>query len=183
MQGLWDITETFFKKKLQGLSNKKIRTIMNLKLPKQRIYASLLIFGAGILLFRTLRMMLVENAFDILVLWVVILLITEFILDFGCVVGSIRWFISNNRDKARLPLRLGAMATVLHSIRVLVYVLGRTGPWVNFDIKPEYYQSYTFEWFWVYFAAILSIMGVAGVIVIWQIIRYKSKQTNNMEIW
>jgi signal transduction histidine kinase len=154
---------------------------MNPQFTKQRIYALLLIFGAGILLFRTLRMMLVENAFDILVLWVVMLLITEFILDFSCIVGSIRWFITNNRAKARIPLRLGAMATILHSIRVLVYVLGRTGPWVNFDIKPEYSQSYTFEWFWVYFAAILSVLGVAGVIVIWQIIRYKSKQTNHTE--
>jgi hypothetical protein len=63
-----------------------------------------MIFGAGILLFHTLRMMLVENAFDIMVLWVVILLITEFILDFSCIVGSIMWFKTNNTERARLPL-------------------------------------------------------------------------------
>jgi hypothetical protein len=138
---------------------------------RQRIYSSLMIAGACILLFRTIRMMLVENALDILVLWVGILLIVEFLIDLGCVVSSLRWFINNNRENAALPLRLGAMAAILHAIRVLIYVLGRTGPWVNFDVKPEYHDLYTFEWFWVYFAAILSILGVVGVIVIWQIIK------------
>jgi hypothetical protein len=49
---------------------------------------------------------------------------------------------------------LGAAAAILHAIRVLIYMLGRTGPWVNFDEKPGHRDSYTFEWFWVYFAAI-----------------------------
>jgi hypothetical protein len=37
---------------------------------KQRIYASLLILGSGILLFRAIRMMLVEHAFHKLDWWV-----------------------------------------------------------------------------------------------------------------
>ena len=82
-------------------------------------------------------------------------------------ITSIRWFILNERTKATIPSRLGAAASILHAIRVLIYVLGRTGPWLNFDVKPEYQDSYTFEWFWAYFAAILSIFGVLGVIVIW----------------
>jgi len=49
---------------------------MILHLSKQRIYALLLIIGASILLFRTLSMMLVEGAFQILVTWIVGLLIT-----------------------------------------------------------------------------------------------------------
>lgn len=122
-------------------------------------------------------MVLIENAFNILVFWVFTLLIAEFLIDLSCVLSSIRWFISNNSIKARLPLRLGASAAILHAIRVLIYVLGRTGPWINFDVKQEYHDSYTFKWFWVYFAAILSILGIVGVIVIWQIIRYKRKQT------
>lgn len=85
--------------------------------------------------------------------------------------------ISNRREHARLPLRLIAAAVILHAIRVLVYVLGRTGPWVNFDVKPEYHEVYTFEWFWVYFAAILAFLGVAGVIIVWRIIRYRRKQS------
>jgi hypothetical protein len=145
----------------------------------QRIYASLLTLGAGILLFRTLRMMLVEDAFELLVSWVIVLLVAEFLIDLSCVVGAIRWFMANKREKAVLPLRLGAATTILHAIRVLIYVLGRTGPWVNFDVKPEYHDTYTFDWFWVYFAAVLSVLGVIGVIVIWRIIGYKRKKISS----
>jgi len=149
---------------------------MKTLISNQRIYALLMILGAGILLFRTLRMMLIEGAFEILLIWVIFLLLAEFLIDLACLLSSIGWFINNKLGKARLPLRLGAAAAFLHAIRVLVYVLGRTGPWVNFDVKPEYRDSYTFEWFWVYFAATLAILGIVGVIVIWQIIQYNRKK-------
>ncbi len=150
---------------------------MKFRFSKQRLYASLLALGAGILLFRTIRMVMIENTFNILVFWVFILLVAEFFIDLGCVLSSITWFISDNSINSRLPLRLGASAAIFHAIRVLIYVLGRTGPWINFDVKQEYHDSYTFKWFWVYFTAILSILGIIGVIVIWQIIRHKRKQT------
>lgn len=140
---------------------------------KQRLYASLMILGAGILLFRTIRMIAVEHAFDVLVLWVFALLVAELLIDLGCILSSLRWLVTNSRANASSPLRLGAAVTILHAIRVLIYVLGRTGPWVNFDVKPEYRDSYTFEWFWVYFAVVLSILGVVGVIVIWKIMRHR----------
>lgn len=149
---------------------------MKFRFSKQRIYAFLLILGASTLLFRTIRMVLIENAFNILVFWVFSLLIIEFLIDLSCVLSSIRWFISNNSLKARLPLRLGASAAIFHAIRVLIFVLGRTGPWINFDVKQEYRDSYTFKWFWVYFALILSILGILGVIVIWQIILDKKRK-------
>jgi len=44
---------------------------------KQRIYAFLLILGASILVFRTLRLMFFEQGLEILVLWVIILTIVE----------------------------------------------------------------------------------------------------------
>ncbi|MFC1957040.1 hypothetical protein ACFLVY_01955 [Chloroflexota bacterium] len=138
---------------------------------KQRIYALLLILGASILLFRTLRLLFFEQGLEILVLWVIILTIVESAIDISCIVGSLRWFISNDESKATFALRLGAAAAIFHAIRVLIYVLGRTGPWFNFDVKPEYHSSYSFEWFWVWFAAVLSVLGVIGVIVIWRLRR------------
>jgi len=146
---------------------------------KQRIYAGLLTIGAGILLFRTLRMIFVENAFEILVLWVFLLLILELLVDFSCILSSLRWLISGDPIKASLPLRLGAAATILHAVRVLIYVLGRTGPWVNFDVRPEYLSSYIFDWFWVWFAGILSVLGIIGVIVIW-LLRRRAKTCNRV---
>ena len=141
---------------------------------RQRIYAFLLILGAGLLLFRTLRLFFFEQGLEFLVLWVIILTILESIIDFSCIISSLRWFISNDANKATLALQFGATAAILHAIRVLIYVLGRTGPWVNFDVKPIYYSSYSFEWFWVWFAAILAVLGVIGVIVIW-ILRRRAK--------
>ena len=142
---------------------------------RQRIYASFLALGAGILLFRTLRMMIVEGAFELLLPWVIALLIAEFIVDLGWLVCSIRWFILNRREKAVCALRLASAAIFLHAFRVLIYVLGRTGPWLNFDVRPEHRATYTFDWFWVWFAAILSVLGIVGVIVIWGIIRRNRK--------
>jgi len=138
---------------------------------KQRIYALLLALGASLLLWRTFQLMFVERGLEILVLWVISLTILESIIDFSCIIGSLRWLISNDALKATIPLRLGAAAALLHAIRVLIYVLGRTGPWVNFDVKPIYHSTYSVEWFWVWFAAILSVLGIIGVIVIWKIRR------------
>lgn len=143
---------------------------------RQRIFASLLALGAGILLFRTLRMMLVEGAFELLVPWVFALLIAEFLLDLSWGICSIRWFIHNRREKAVCALRLATAAIFLHALRVGIFVLGRTGPWINFDVKPEHHPTYTFEWFWVYFASILSVLSVTGVIIIRGIIR-RNKRT------
>ena len=142
---------------------------------RQRIYASLLTLGAGILLFRTLRMMIVEGAFEILLPWVIALLFAEFLLDLGWLVCSIRWYILKRQEKAVCALRLASAAILLHALRVLIYVLGRTGPWINFDVRPEHHASYTFEWFWVWFAATLALLGVLGVLFIWTIIRRKKK--------
>ena len=134
--------------------------------------------GASVLLYRTLSMVFAEQAFEILVWWVIALLIAEFLIDLACLLSTIPWLIRGDSFFARWPLRLGATAAILHAIRVLIYVLGRTGPWINFDVKPDQREAYSFDWFWVYFAAILSILGVAGVIVIWRIIRHRGRTAN-----
>jgi len=141
--------------------------------PKQRINAGFLMLGTGVLIFRTLRMVTVEQAFEILVDWVYVLLIMEFMIDVACFMASMRWFVLSKWKYASTALKLGATAALFHAFRVLIYVLGRTGPWVNFDVKPEYREIYSFDWFWVYFAAVFSILGVIVVFVVWH---YRKKQ-------
>ena len=145
---------------------------------KQRLYASLLFLGACVLLFRTTTM-IVQGYLGVFVFWVSVLLISEFLIDLGCAGFSILWWISNDRSKDRIPLRLGAAAAILHAIRVLVYVVGRIGSRMNFDIKPEYHSSQYTNWDikWVYFASIMSILGLLGVVIIW-IYRRRAKSTN-----
>ena len=146
-------------------------------LSKNRLYPSLLILGSSILLFRTIHM-ISAGAYKILILWVFILLIAEFLIDVGCLMSSIFWWISNDASKASIPLRFVAAAALFHAFRVLIFVLGRSGPWINFDVRPEHRALHFTRWTWpeVYFAAIMSVLGIIGVIIIWQIRRKKFSQ-------
>ena len=91
-------------------------------------------------------------------------------------MSSVFWWISNNEAKASIPLRLGATAAILHAVRVLIFVLGRFGPWIDFDVRPEHRALHYTRWSWpgVYFAAILTVLGVIGVLVIWTLRRRAS---------
>ncbi|UCF71160.1 MAG: hypothetical protein JSW49_02460 [candidate division WOR-3 bacterium] len=145
---------------------------MSINASKQRLYASLLILGACILLIRTI-LMVFGGSLDVLVLWVSVLLFLEMLIDSGWLLSSVRWLVSGDGNRARNALRLAAAAIVLHSVRVLIFVLGRVGPWVDFDVRPEQRMLHYTRWSWsgVYFAAIMSVLGVLGVIVVWRLRR------------
>ena len=148
---------------------------------KQRKYASLLILGACVLLFRTV-VMISEGSLGFLVLWVSILLVAEFGVDLACLLSSISWWISNDKKRASLPLKLGASAAVLHAVRVLIFVIGRVGPWIDFDVRTEQRALHSTRWTWqdVYLASILTILGLIGVFVIWTLRRRARKtKTDN----
>ena len=151
---------------------------INLNVSKQRLYASLLILGACILLYRTITM-ISQGSLGVLVLWVSALLIAELALDAGCLFTSIKWWIANRENKASLPLRFGAAAATLHAVRVLIFVTGRVGPWTNFDVRPEHRALHAtrWSWGWVYFAAIMSVLGVIGVVIIWQLRRRAKRKS------
>jgi hypothetical protein len=145
---------------------------MSAKNPAQRFYAILLAFGAGFLLYRTITMM-AEGYLSIFVLWVSVLLIAEFLADLSCLVASVIWGIKNNRPSSYLPLRLGTAVVFLHALRVLVFALGRTGHFYNFDVRPEYHEGHAERWSWtgVYFATTMSILSIVAVFVIWRLRR------------
>ena len=154
---------------------------MGLTLSRQRLYASLLALGAGFLLYRTITMF-VQGALNIFVLWVFTLLIAEMLLDLSCLLASIRWWIMNDRSKSRLPLRLGTAVVFLHAIRVLIFVMGRLEPWINLDVRPEQIPMHDERWTWtgVWFAAIMSVLGIIGVIVIWILIKRSRNKKNQL---
>lgn len=142
---------------------------------KHKLYASLLILGAGILLFRTIRLLTIENGWNTLAGWVIVLTFIEMTIDILCIIYSSHWLFRNSNSSKSIALRLGAFAAIFHAFRVLIYVLGRIGPWINFDLKPQFQSTHHANMFWIYFAAILSILGILGVITIWIIIRHKGK--------
>lgn len=147
---------------------------MSFNSSEQRIYASLLALGACVLLSRTIAM-IAGGSLDILVLWVSVLVIAELLIDAGCLLSSIRWWIANDPVKSHLALKLGASAAILHAIRVLVFVLGRIGPWIDFDVRPEHRAMHYSRWSrtGVYFAGIMSVLGLVGVLIIWKLRRRK----------
>jgi hypothetical protein len=147
---------------------------------RQRVYAALLALGACILLFRTI-LMVAQGYLGVLVPWVAILLVAELVLDLGCLFGALRWCIADDEERARLPLRLGAAATILHAVRVLVYALGRTALLRDFDVRPEWRAALGDQGgsFWVYFASALSILGLIGVLVIARLRRRARQGTHS----
>lgn len=142
---------------------------MGMTWSRQRMYAALLALGACVLLFRSVTMLAAEGAVGVLMPWVFGLLVAELSVDVATLLGSVRWWLSGTEGHARLPLRTGAAAAILHAVRVLIFVLGRTGPWINFDVRPEQRALHAerWSWGWVYFAAILSVLGVLCVVIIW----------------
>ena len=142
---------------------------------RYRIYAPLLAFGASVLLGRTI-IMVSEGSFHVFVWWVALLLLAEPVLDVTTLLASLRWWTTGGVAHERFSLRAGAAAALLHAFRVLIFVLGRTGPWVDFDVRPEQRALHAARWTWgqVYFASILSLLGVVGVILIW---RYRRRHS------
>ena len=136
---------------------------------RQRLYASLIILGASFLFFRTI-MLLSQGTLEVFFLWVSVLLIAEMLLDAACLISSIKWWITNDKNYDRIPLRLGAAVVILHAVRVLIFVLGRTGPWIDFDVRPVHRALHAARWSWggVYFAAIMSALSVIALFIIWK---------------
>ncbi|MDH5412757.1 MAG: hypothetical protein OEW87_01345 [Flavobacteriaceae bacterium] len=134
---------------------------------KQKLYSLVLILGASILLFRTIRLLTIENGWNTLADWVIALTFFEMAIDILCIIFSSHWLFRNANSSKSIALHLGAYAAFFHAFRVFIYVLGRTGPWINFDVKPEFRSTHNVNMFWIYFAAILSILGILGVIIIW----------------
>lgn len=142
-----------------------------IKDPKQRLYATLLMTATSILVVRTWHMAMEEQHFEILVGWVYGLLIVEFMLTIGCLLAATRWFVLSKWQYASTALKFGVWAVMLHAVRVLVLVLGRTGPWMNFDVRPEYQSVFALDWFWVYFSVGFSALALIGLYVVWRLWR------------
>ena len=135
----------------------------------------LLFAGAGILLYRTIALV-AGGARRVLKPWVVGLTYLETAIDVVTMGAAVRWWRSRNPEHAHPALVAGACATLLHAVRVAVFVIGRTGPWVDFDVRKEARADHDERWTWaqVVFAGVLSISGVVGVIAIWIVRRRRS---------
>lgn len=142
---------------------------------RQRLYASLMLLGVALLFVRTL-VMFAQGALDVLMPWAGALLIFESILDAAALAAGARWWVRRSPEHAPLALRLTAAVVVLHAIRVLVYVLGRTGPWVDFDRRLAFRGAFEPAWGWLVFASIASVLALLGVVLVARARRREAKR-------
>ncbi len=128
----------------------------------------LLLLGAGFLLYRTLALV-AGGARRVLAPWVVGLTYLEMAIDAVTMTWAARWWRSRSPAHASPALRAGAGATLVHALRVAVFVVGRTGPWVDVDVREEERARHDERWTWaqVVFAGTMSVLGVIGVFVVW----------------
>ena len=132
----------------------------------QRSLATVLFIGAAFLLYRTLALVS-AGALETFVSWVVVLLMLELIADGITMVVCAAWAISGKAEQVRAVIRATSVVILLHAVRVLIFVLGRTGPWVDFDVKPAARAHHGDSWTWggVYFAGAMSAISVIALIV------------------
>ncbi|MDH3222276.1 MAG: hypothetical protein OEO23_01060 [Gemmatimonadota bacterium] len=136
---------------------------------RQRFYGALLALGAAALLTRTL-VLLSEGAVGFFVPWVSGLLFLEMGMDALALVVALRWWATGRPTAGSVALRWAVAVVGVHALRVAIFVLGRTGPWIDFDVRPEARADHGARWTWpdVYLAATLTVLAVAATWVIWR---------------
>lgn len=139
---------------------------------RYRLLAALLFLGAAFLLYRTLAM-LAGGAIHEFVPWVVVLLFLELALDALTLGMCLLWGITLSIWHGAQVFRLTAAVVVVHAMRVLIFVLGRTGPWVDFDVQPLARAGHAARWSWfgVWFAGTMSVLSLVVLIVAWLYLR------------
>ena len=133
---------------------------------RQRTCATIIGLGIWVLLLRTI-LMTAQGYLVTFVPWVAALLALELLLNVSIFVSAAWWWMGANASRARLPLHLTTATIIIHAIRVLVFVLGRTGPWHDFDVRAIHRTSSDPEWHWVIFAAILAILSPIALASVW----------------
>lgn len=113
--------------------------------------------------------MLAGGAREVLVGWVYALLVLELLADVVAVIVLARWFVTNTAAVQAFALRITGLVVILHAIRVAIFSLGRIGPWIDFDVRPEAQAAHADRWTWggVWFASILSLISVVVLIWFW----------------
>lgn len=126
--------------------------------------AVLLAAGAAFMLWRTLDL-ISGRSLVVYVWWAAGLLLLEAAIDLVTFVAAARWFVTSRPNHRRTVLRAAAAVVSVHALRVAVFVLGRTGPWIDFDIRPEERAEYATGWTWTG-VAVAGSMAALSVLIL-----------------
>jgi hypothetical protein len=151
---------------------------MRIKFSWNRFWATLLALGAGFLIYRTIWLIahgyLVKYTW-----WVAVLLVAEMLVDIACLFSIIRWWIfSGSMTARRLALRMMVAVVILHALRVAIFVMGCVGPWIAWDLRPEYRVDHASGWTWTGFwiASTGAAASLLAVLAVWLVMRRKRRK-------
>ena len=94
---------------------------------KRKLYSSLLILAASILLFRTIRLLTVEDGWNILANWVIVLTFMEMAIDTLCIIFSFHWLFRDSKKSKFISLRFGASAAFFSCFPSFNLCIGENG--------------------------------------------------------
>ena len=129
---------------------------------RSRLLAGFLLIGGAFLFYRAAFLIWVGHAARY-VFWLRGLTFVELALAAVIVATAAIWLAGGSAAWRRRTLQLTAALIVLHALRVAVFALARTGPWIDFDVRPEHrpVDPATWSWVEVWFAS-----GMAGLSLI-----------------
>lgn len=136
---------------------------------RRRLYAVALFLGGGVVLVRAVTL-LAQDAPSQWVPWVGVSLYVETVAIVIALAAIARWFVNPDDRHTATAFWATAVLVVVHAFRVAVFALGRTGPWVDFDVRPEFRADHGDTWTWgeVYFASGAASLSLIITIVVWR---------------
>ncbi len=112
---------------------------------RRRVYAVALFLGGSVLLVRAITLFC-QGALGQWVPWVGVSLFVETAIIILALVALVVWFLDPSDRRTTAVFRVTAALVVVHAFRVAVFALGRTGPWVDFDVRPEFRATHGELW-------------------------------------
>ena len=138
--------------------------------------AGALTAGAVVVLGRAAALLTAESR-RVLKRWVTTLAGIEFGVDLLALFASLRWWRCGSAVGRRPALGVAAVAAVVHAVRVAIFLLGRTPPLKDFDVRPEYRAEHDQRWkpWHLWFAGTLSASSLAVVFAFWRRLRRRTQ--------
>jgi hypothetical protein len=134
-----------------------------------RALAAALMLGAPILVYRAVYLIGAGHAARYVV-WLQVLTWVELLLAVSISIVALVWLVSGARAWCGLTLRLTAAIILLHAFRVAIFVIGRIGPLIDVDLRPEERPLDPASWDWSHIwiaggLTVASLLVLAGALI------------------
>ena len=139
-----------------------------------RVWPILLMAGGAILVTRAM-VLIGGGSTERFVSWLAFLTWVELALAVAACASAAVWAWRPEPANVTRTLKVAASLTLLHAIRVAVFVVGRIGPFRDFDVRPEWRADHAGTWTWgeVWFAGLAAALSLVVLVAVWRYRRAK----------